>query len=148
MTMIKKVDGNYAIEQEDIMQEVMCFYKNLMGTKEQHLKHIDIDAIRRGKQFSTAQRNYLISTVIESETFKALEGIGDLKAPGIDGYGAKFFKTSWNTVKGDVVAAVHEYFDKGNLYKAFNSTIITLIPKHENAQAVKDFRPITGCTTV
>lgn len=75
-----------------------------------------------------------------------MKGIGDLKAPSINGYGAKFFKTSWNIVKYDVIEAVQELFVKGNLYKVFNNTVVTLIPKHDQANKVKEFRPIVGCT--
>ncbi|KAI5445139.1 hypothetical protein KIW84_013408 [Lathyrus oleraceus] len=42
-----------------------------------------------------------------------LEGIGDLKAPGIDGFGAKFFKASWHIIKGDVIEAIMEFFKMG-----------------------------------
>lgn len=30
----------------------MRFYGSLMGTKATHLKHVDIDALKRGKQFT------------------------------------------------------------------------------------------------
>src|SRR4051812_7287176 len=78
----------------------------------------------------------------------ALKGIRDCKALDIDGYYAKFFKASWNIVKHDVIAAVKDFFIKGNLFKAFNSTVVTLVPKHDQANEVKDFRPIVGCTAL
>lgn len=34
---------------------------------------------------------------------KSLKGIGDLKVPRVDGYGSKFFKKSWKTIKEDVI---------------------------------------------
>ncbi|XP_058782915.1 uncharacterized protein LOC131657547 [Vicia villosa] len=147
MKILKTTDGNSVTDQNSIMEEVMKFYKILMGTKEDNVKHVDIEAMRSGKQVSIGQRDALIRPVTEDEILEALKAIGDLKAPGIDGYGSYFFKSSWNIVKWDVIAAVQEFFVKGNLLKAFNSTIVTLIPKHENASEVKDFRPIAGCTT-
>ncbi|GJW60305.1 RNA-directed DNA polymerase, eukaryota, reverse transcriptase zinc-binding domain protein [Tanacetum coccineum] len=42
-------------------------------------------------------------------------GIGNDKAPGPDGYTAKFFKTSWDIVGGDVCGAVKEFFKSNNL---------------------------------
>lgn len=39
-----------------------------------------------------------------------------------------------------------EFFDTGRIYKAFQSTLITLIPKSEDARHVKYYRPIVGCT--
>ncbi|XP_058784539.1 uncharacterized protein LOC131659350 [Vicia villosa] len=134
-------------EQSSIMKDVMQFYQDLMGSKEDNLKHVDIEAMRRGKQVSPIQREYLTSIVTEKEIWDALKGIGDLKASGIDGYGSKIFKASWNTVKNDVIEVVQELFVKGKLYKACNNTVVTLIPKHDHANEVKDFRHIAGCTT-
>ena len=92
------------------------------------------------------QRQFLVAPVSDQEILKALNGIGDLKSPGIDGYGAKFFKSSWDTIKDDINNAVYDFFNNDRLLKAFNCTIVTLIPKHEKAVSVKDYRPIAGCT--
>ena len=45
-------------------------------------------------QVKPEQANMLTSQVTDLEIFKALNSIGDLKSPEIDGYGAKFFKAS------------------------------------------------------
>lgn len=87
-----------------------------------------------------------MSKVTVKEIEDALHGIGDLKAPGEDGYGAKFFKVCWSFIKKDVIAAVMEFFDHNRLYKPFNKTVVTLIPKNDDAKCVKDYRPIAGCT--
>lgn len=97
---------------------------------------------------SIEQRQYLISQVTKKEIQEAVQqGIGDLKYPGFDGYGSKFFKASWDIIKGDVTAVVREFFHKGRMYKKFNKTIFTLIPKTEHANIVKNYRTIEGCTT-
>ncbi|GKD00349.1 hypothetical protein Tco_1170623 [Tanacetum coccineum] len=46
---------------------------------------------------------------------EAIFGIGNDKAPGPDGYTAKFFKTSWDIVGGNVCGAVKEFFKSNNL---------------------------------
>lgn len=51
-----------------------------------------------------------MSKVTVKEIEYALHGIGDLKAPGEDGCGAKFFKVCWSFIKKDVIAAVMEFF--------------------------------------
>lgn len=66
----------------------------------------------------------------------------------MDGYGSKFFKFCWSIVKHDIVAAVNEFFYNVFILKDFNMTIVTLIPKHNEAKQAKDYKPITGCTTV
>lgn len=147
MKMLQQSDGTILSTHLDIEQEVLQFYSKLMGAESNRLRHVDIETMRNGKQVNSQQREYLVSRVTEDEIERALNGIGDLKSPGIDGYGAKFFKACWHIIKNDIVAAVIEFFDRGYIYKPFNTTVVTLIPKHEGAKGVKDYRPIAGCTT-
>lgn len=84
-----------------------------------------------------------ISTVEEIK--KALFDIGDLKAPGPDGYCSKFYKQAWDIVKIDFVADVLEFFTKGQLLKSWNHTLIALVPKMPHASKVQDYRPISCC---
>lgn len=46
----------------------------------------------------------------------------------------------------DLINEVHEFFEDNCLYRAFNTTIVTLIHKHAEAKHIKDFRPIVECT--
>ena len=71
-----------------------------------------------------------------------MQSIGNDKAPGIDGYNALFFKHTWKIVKKDVVKAVIDFFTKGKLFKPFNGTLVSLLPKVQNPQTVKEYRPI------
>ncbi|CAK8531160.1 unnamed protein product [Lathyrus sativus] len=94
LTNLRKSDDRKLSDQNDIEEEVMEFYKNLMGKEDNNINHIDIEAMRMEKQLNMEQREYLTRNIIEDDIIKALRGIGDLKAPGLDGYGAKFFKAS------------------------------------------------------
>jgi hypothetical protein len=109
---------------------------------------IDIVAMRAGLQFTNAQREFLAAPILENEIYQALHCIGDLKAPGLDGYGAKFFKATWSIIKNDVIAAIMEFFIDETMYSAINSSLVTLIPKHSAAKTIKEYRPISCCTTI
>ncbi|KAK2401903.1 hypothetical protein QL285_051464 [Trifolium repens] len=145
---IYKEDGTMVTTHEEIEQEVLGLYGNLMGKADTNMKGIDIVAMRDGPQLTSDQRMMLVAPIQETEIFKALKSIGDLKAPGLDGYGAMFFKASWNIIKLDVIAAVQEFFVEGKIYNAINSTFVTLIPKHTAAKTIKEYRPISCCTTI
>lgn len=84
----------------------------------------------------------------EGEVKKALKGINDIVAPGIDGFESKFCKATWNIIGKDIMMVVEEFFEKGMLYKASNRTLVTLIPNTSNSEMIKDFRPISCRTTL
>lgn len=52
----------------------------------------------------------LIEPVSEEEIVAAVKHLGDNKAPGVDGYNAKFFKYTWSIVGKDVTRAVKDFF--------------------------------------
>jgi hypothetical protein len=141
-------DGTLITTHDDVEQEVLNLYGSLMGKADSNLMSIDIMAMRAGPHLTSDQRELLVTPIREDEVYSALKSIGDLKAPGLDGYGAKFFKVSWGIVKEDVLAAVMEFFRDGAIYHAVNSTLVTLIPKHSAARTIKEYRPISCCTTV
>jgi hypothetical protein len=145
---IYREDGTMVTTHEDIEQEVLHLYGNLMGKAETNLIGIDIVAMRDGPQITNDQREFLVAPVREDEILRALKSIGDLKAPGLDGFGANFFKVTWSTIKKDVIAAILEFFYDEKIYSAINSTLVTLIPKHSAAKTIREYRPISCCTTI
>lgn len=102
--------------------------------------------MRDGPQLTLEQRQTLVHPLSEKED--ALKGIRDLKAPGIDGFRAKNFKSSWKIIKVDVMRAVKEFFENGHIYKEVNCTIVTLIPKTNEAETIRDYMPIAGYLTL
>ena len=76
------------------------------------------------------------------EISDALFQMGPLKAPGPDGFPARFYQRHWEVLKNDVVAAVQKFFEDGILSSGINDTAIVLIPKGSNPEELKDFRPI------
>lgn len=86
------------------------------------MRKIDITVTRKGKQLVDEQCLSLTTRVTETEIFEALNSINDLTAPGIDGYGARFFKITWSIIKKDIIAAVMNFFDNYILYGAANNT--------------------------
>jgi hypothetical protein len=43
---------------------------------------------------------------------------------------------------------VHDFFVTGKMPKGVNETAITLIPKKDDPELLKDFRPISLCSVV
>lgn len=144
---LHKTDGTLLQSHLDIMPEVMEFYGKLMGKGDNSLTHFDIEEMRYGNQLNMEQIQFFASSVTEEKIVKAFKGIGDMKAFGVDGYGARFFKVRWHTIKNYVIKATKEFFDCGRIFREFNNIVVTLIPKNGNARSVEENIPIDGCTT-
>jgi hypothetical protein len=51
-------------------------------------------------------------------------------------------------VKMDVIRAVWNFFDTGQMPPGVNDTTIVLIPKKDEPELLKDFRPISLCNVI
>ncbi|CAK8530947.1 unnamed protein product [Lathyrus sativus] len=135
---ITSLQGETLYQHKDIEREVLSFYTNLICTNASELKGIDIAAARRGTTISVEKALRLIRPVDEGEIWNALNSIGNCKAPGIDGFNAHFFKTTWSVIKQDVISAILEFFSTSRMLRAVNCSLITSISKSDATTIIKD----------
>jgi hypothetical protein len=84
----------------------------------------------------------------DKEISDALFQIGPLKAPGLDGFPARFFQCNWGVLKEENIPAVKEFFRTGIMPKGVNDATVVLIPKVDLPTKVTDLRPISLCNVV
>ena len=94
---------------------------------------------------SPADNARLCAPFTDDEISDAMFQIGPLKAPGPDGFPARFFQRNWGVVKDSVVAVVRDFFSTRCMPEGVNATSIVLIPKISNPTKKSDYRPITLC---
>lgn len=87
---MQRKDDNVAVRQEEFEKEVLRFYGSLVGTDNITIEGVDINHLRQGKQMNMEQRQMVGKLIKTEEIEGALKSIGNLKAPGVDGFGAKF----------------------------------------------------------
>ena len=79
----------------------------------------------------------------KDEILQALQSSNGDKALGQDEFTIGFLKKCWRVVVLDVMAVFEEFHDFCTFEKSLNATFLALIPKKQNAQNIKDFRPIS-----
>lgn len=87
----------------------------------------------------------LVAHVTLTEIVTALHSLPNDKVSGPDGYTKEFFIAAWPIVGGEFITAIQSFFLYGFLPTGINATVLSLIPKVENAQSMKEFRPIACC---
>jgi hypothetical protein len=86
----------------------------------------------------------LDAQIDENEVLESIMQLPSDKAPGPDGYTGRFYKVCWPIIKRDVMAVIAAIWcRKFQQFERLNTAFVTLIPKKEGAEEVKDFRPIS-----
>jgi len=69
------------------------------------------------------------------------------KAPGPDGFTARFFISCWDIIHRDLIRMVKKSQHCSKIGGGTNSSFLALIPKEKGAQNFSRFRPISLCNT-
>jgi hypothetical protein len=82
--------------------------------------------------------------ISEDEVWTTILSLPNDRAPGPDGYTARFYQSCWQIIKTDFMAAIST-LQQGNArgLRLLDAAYITLIPKKDGAMLAKDFRPIS-----
>ncbi|GKF91144.1 hypothetical protein Tco_0274845, partial [Tanacetum coccineum] len=112
--------------------------------KNEFLKHFKISLVSQMPKILTLlQKEDLERSVTYDEIKRAVWDCSTNKSPGPDGFTFDFIRRYWKGVDKDVVKAVEEFFVSSKFPPGSNSSLITLIPKTQDAKIVKDFCPIS-----
>ncbi|XP_071939813.1 uncharacterized protein [Coffea arabica] len=143
---LKKGDGTWCDSEQEVANEIQGYFQELFTSS--NPQQIE-STLRDIPLVITDQMNeMLVRPVSELEVRNAVFSLQPNKAPGPDGMTAAFFQHYWNVIKADLINAISSFFHSGQLLKAINETIITLIPKVDSPVLVSQFRPISLCNVV
>ena len=93
-------------------------------------------------------RDILSSDYSAGEIKAVLFQIGPTKASRLDGMNGLFYQKYWHIVGDDVIAAILDFLNYGNMIPEINYTHIVLIPKVKSPEKISDFRPISLCNVI
>ncbi|XP_026431947.1 uncharacterized protein LOC113329197 [Papaver somniferum] len=94
------------------------------------------------------EASILESDFTEEEVLHVINDLANDMAPGPDGFPIMFFQKCWHFIKEDIMGTVNEFCTTGTINPKHNSTFITLVPKKDHIETIKDCRPICLLTSV
>jgi hypothetical protein len=139
-------DGNWQTEQGSMGRMATAYFKNLF-TADPGLVADPVLGLFEEK-ITPDMNEKLCSEFSDKEISDALFQIGPLKAPGPDGFPARFFQRNWGALKEEIIAGVKNFFQTGVMPAGVNDTTIVLIPKMDDPENLTHFRPISLCNVI
>ncbi|GJW64567.1 RNA-directed DNA polymerase, eukaryota, reverse transcriptase zinc-binding domain protein [Tanacetum coccineum] len=145
---IETVNDENGVRHEgaQVAEQFVNHFQNFLGIASS-VQNFDMGSLN-SKVVCDEDAQRMIMNVSEEEIKDALFDICDNKAPGPDGYSAKFYKSAWSVIKNEVCDAIMEFFRTGRMLGEVNATLITLVPKSKTPQKVSDYRPISCCNII
>nr|KYP52894.1 LINE-1 reverse transcriptase isogeny [Cajanus cajan] len=138
-----KNDGGIWIENKKDLEELVTnFYKNLF---EDPGVFTPFCLSGTFPELSSEDKKSLVDTFSDIEIMEAIQRMGGLKAPGPDGFQAIFYQTQWQTVGKSLCNLIRSIQEEPSKIAEINHTFITLIPKVDNVESIKQMRPISLC---
>ncbi|KAL6572341.1 hypothetical protein OROMI_013299 [Orobanche minor] len=130
---------------EDIQVSAVNYFSNCFAEQMPILDELDPNLVP--KIITHDQNNMLCFTPTIDEIRNCVFDMEVDSVAGPDGFGIKFFQSCWDIISSDVFDAVVDFFSGSPMPRAFTTTTISLIPKNNNPQSWKDFRPISLCNS-
>lgn len=140
-------NDNIVFFDEEVNDVFLDHFKHFLGERDLEVDLAMGDDLFT-KKLSLSESLMMIRPITDKEIRDAIFQIGNDKAPGSDGFSAKFFKKAWEVIGGDIQVAIHNFFYSARMPKEINHTLLCLIPKVPNASKVSDFCPISCCSVL
>lgn len=142
--------GDTLTDLSDIKKEAVQHFQKFLQSQDPN-PEVDSDAMLQELityHCPPGSAAMLISPVTPEEIQSALHALPNDKVSGPDGFTKEFFIAAWPIIGKEFIIAVQSFFLFGFLPTGINATILTLIPKTEEAKTMKEFRPIACCNLI
>ena len=134
--------GDWVQTDEDIQRVAVDYFHVLFSDSpckyDEVLDCVDIRVLQ--------DENVVLLLPFSKEEFKeAIIQMHPNKSPGLDGFNPAFYQRSWDLVGDNVYWDSLEWMNTSCFPPLVNNTNICLIPKHQKARTMKDYRLIALC---
>ena len=119
---------------EGIKKAAHSFFKDMYNAPEENPIDVNSYPIDLIPQLVSEEENMILTAPISlKEIKKALDLMEANKAPGPDGFSARFYKSCWTTIKDDLLKMVRKSQSCTKIGGGTNSYFLALIPKEKCA---------------
>lgn len=143
INILKDNNGNWVDDPHTIKDLVQSYFRNLFRNQDNTPGVYQV--INPHSTLSIEDNVNLCMPITNAEIWNMAKSIPAYKAPGPDGLQAIFYHKYWNIIGADICYFVKDCFAKNTIPSDINKTLITLIPKSDNPDTIKMFRPISLC---
>ena len=143
---IRTQDSKWVEDISDIAQVATSYFEGMFTAGTCNRLEDCLNAVHH--KIADDMKDILTSECSADEIKAALFQMGPTKAPRPDGMNALFYQKFWHIVGDDVVAAVLDFLNSGNMDPSVNYTHIVLIPKIKSPEKMSDYRPISLCNAI
>ena len=135
-----EVDGVLYEDEEEVRSKVIQFYQSLYS--ESDTWRLSMDGFEFAR-IEEDERLALERDFSKEEVVKVLQEMKGGKAPGPDDFTMAFFQKCWSVVETDVMVFFEHFHRSSEFERSLNASILSLIPKNNNALNITGFRPIS-----
>ena len=131
-----------------IKEAAYSFFKNLYSAS--NMEPVDPNSFPLSEipNMINDDDNLMLNSLVSiREIKKALFKMDPDKAPGPDGFTARFYIACWDIIKKDLYRMVKKAQNCTKLGGSTNSSLLALIRKEKGAKNFNRFRPISLCNT-
>ncbi|WVZ95285.1 hypothetical protein U9M48_041070 [Paspalum notatum var. saurae] len=133
-------DGSWATNHEDKEKLVLDHFSAMLGVPGPR----EVDLNWSGLNIQHFELNHLEVPFTEEELLEAIKQLPPDKAPGLDGFTGAFYKSCWPVIKADLMAVMNSLHSQRFLnFDLLNRANIVLLPKHDDAESLASYRPIS-----
>ena len=141
--LLTREDGSTCQTMDENHAEVQGFYEALYTS--QGFRPMDELLNLIPHKVTPVMNEHLDKPFTAQEDKEALFQMAPSKAPGVDGFTVGFFQRHWYLLQEDIVLAILDFLNSGELPVGMNDTSITLIPNVRYPQFISQYRPISLC---
>ncbi|XP_030479464.2 uncharacterized protein LOC115696715 [Cannabis sativa] len=132
----------------EISQEILTYFSTLFTSQSSNQAAISTILSAINTSLAPDQISFLNSPFTENEVHQALFQLSGDKAPGLDGLNPSFYQKNWHVIGHDLSLAILDILNGNTALSPINNTLTVLIPKKSHATTLKDYRPISLCSTL